>query len=200
MRVTPYFATPLCWEKLSGIDNSDIENYCYKLKDTFPGMPKAGGWQSGMLDLSASELAPVVDNIKQMMLDIALLYDLNANYVLELSNGWININSPGLDQLPNNYFHLHPNFFFSFVYYVKGTPQSGNLSLRSPYNTLKYTVPDKFKQGNPGLFDSSVTNINPEPSMLVGFPSWIEHYANPNNGTEDRISIAFNANITALNE
>jgi len=195
MRVTPYFATPLCWEKIDSINNTTLENYCYYLKDNFLGLHSPGGWQSGMIDLESIELSAVVTSIKEMLKDIANLYNINSKYRLELDNGWVNINNPGLHKLQNNHQHLHPEYFFSFVYYVKGTMQSGFLNLITPNMMLGYVVPDRYKTGNTGVFDSSVTVIPPEPGMLIAFPAWIQHFADPNNGTEDRISIAFNANI-----
>ena len=39
---------------------------------------------------------------------------------------------------------------------------------------------------------SDSASINPQEGLLVLFPSYIEHFVEPNQSSEDRISISFN--------
>ena len=193
MNVMVNFASPLCYNFLD-IDNLGIADYCYSLRQESNSDYPAGGWQSSMLDLNAIELAPLIKEINLMIEDVNDLYKLKREYTLKIQNGWININSPGQDQIPNNYYHLHPEQAISFVYYVKADDNAGNLMLMSPNQMLEYVMPDRlFKDTD--MFNGSRTQIPPTVGKLIAFPSWLMHFAEANNSKSDRISLAFNAKI-----
>lgn len=193
MNVMINFASPLCYNFLD-IDNSAIEKYCYDLKNNSKEWDIPGGWQSGMLDLDAIELAPLIKEINSMIEDVNDLYKLKREYTLKLHNGWVNINNPGRDQIPNNYYHLHPEQAISFVYYVKADDDAGNLMLMSPNQMLEYVMPDRVFNGT-DMFNGSRTQIPPTVGKLIAFPSWLMHFAEANNSKSDRICLAFNAKI-----
>jgi uncharacterized protein (TIGR02466 family) len=194
MNVELYFATPLCYKNIS-IDNAELETYCYKLQKESNAKSIPGGWQSGNLDLSSPEFSNLITNIKAMLKEIRQLYSLNDNILTEIDNGWININSPGLNQLPDNYYHIHPTYFFSFVYYVKAKKDAGSLKMVSTYNNLECMLPDSaYNQLNP--INSSRVLVDPIPGKLIAFPSWISHYVEPNLSNSDRISIAFDIKLS----
>ncbi len=193
MNVMINFASPLCYNFLK-IDNVAIEQYCYNLKNKSKEWDIPGGWQSSMLDLEAIELAPLIKEINSMIEDINDLYKLKREYTLKLQNGWINFNHPGQDQIPNNYYHLHPGQVISFVYYVKADEDAGNLILIDPNPMLSYVMPDRtFNDTN--MFNGTRTHIPPTVGKLIAFPSWLMHFAEANNSKSDRISIAFDAKI-----
>jgi uncharacterized protein (TIGR02466 family) len=193
MNVMINFASPLCYNFLD-IDNSAIEQYCYSLKTNSKEWDIPGGWQSAMLDLDAVELAPLMKEINLMIDDINDLYKLKREFTFKIHNGWVNINNPGRDQIPNNYYHLHPEQAISFVYYVKAEEDAGNLISMSPNQILEYVMPDRLFDGS-NMFNSSRTHIPPTVGKLIAFPSWLMHFAEANNSKSDRISIAFNAKI-----
>jgi uncharacterized protein (TIGR02466 family) len=193
MNVMINFASPLCYNFLD-IDNSAIEQYCYSLKTNSKEWDIPGGWQSSMLDLDATELAPLMKEINLMIDDINDLYKLKREFTFKIQNGWVNINNPGRDQIPNNYYHLHPEQAISFVYYVKAEEDAGNLISMSPNQILEYVMPDRLFDGS-NMFNSSRTHIPPTVGKLIAFPSWLMHFAEANNSKTDRISIAFNAKI-----
>ena len=194
MTVEARFSSPFCI-KILQIENQKIENYCYKLQQESTAEPRLGGWQSGMLDIDAIELKPLVRHVNEMLAEISKLFFIKQPYALVLDNAWMNINAPGLYQLPNNHQHLHPEYFFSFVYYVKTEKDAGNLTLVNPTPLLEFALPDTACNDF-GLFNSSRVQVTPEVNKLIAFPAWIPHFANPNLSTSDRISIAFNAKLT----
>ena len=193
MNVMVNFASPLCYNFLD-IDNTSISDYCYSLRNQSNSDYPAGGWQSAMLDLDAIELAPLIKEINSMIEDVNDLYKLKREFTLKIQNGWININSPGQNQIPNNYYHLHPEQAISFVYYVKADDDAGNLMLMSPNQMLEYVMPDRVFEGT-DMFNGSRTQIPPTVGKLIAFPSWLMHFAEANNSKSDRICLAFNAKI-----
>jgi uncharacterized protein (TIGR02466 family) len=190
-KVSAAFSTPIC-SKFLQIDNQPIEEYCYDLINGLASKP--GGWQSGMLELTDSKLQPLVEQVKEMIKEVSDHYFIQKPYQLELDNAWVNINQPGLEQLPNNRSHLHPEYFFSFVYYVKADPGAGFINLANPTPLLEYALPDLACSGF-GPFNTSRISIAPEAHKLIGFPSWISHSVDPNLSNSNRISIAFNAKL-----
>lgn len=193
MNVDLCFATPLCYKNIS-IDNNALENYCYRLQKESDAKTLPGGWQSGNLDISAPEFISILTSIEAMLKEIRQLYNLNKSVITKIENGWININYPGLDQLPDNYYHIHPGYFFSFVYYVKAKKDAGNLKMASTYNNLEYLLPD-IAYSELNTINSSRILVDPVPGKLIAFPSWVSHYVEPNLSNSDRISIAFDVKL-----
>jgi uncharacterized protein (TIGR02466 family) len=196
MNVDLCFATPLCYKNIS-IDNNALEEYCYKLQKESNTETLPGGWQSGNIDLSSPEFSSVIANIEIMLKEIRQLYNIKKGVLTQIDNGWININYPGLNQLPDNYYHIHPNYFFSFVYYVKAKKDAGSLKMSSTYNSLEYILPD-IAYNELNTINSSRILVDPIPGKLVAFPSWISHYVEPNLSTSDRISIAFDIKLMSI--
>lgn len=189
--VDTFFSTPLVYDNIN-IDNDLLETYCYRLKEISNAPIKAGGWQSGMLDLTDIALRELLTQVQLLMQTVEKVLNIDDRVKLKIENGWVNINSPSNDQLANNYYHSHPQFFFSFVYYLKA--EEGNLILINPSNILEYAVPDQvFSSFN--NFNSSRAAVTPVKGKLIGFPSWVTHFAQPNTGTSDRISLAFNTRL-----
>ena len=194
MNIVPLFSSPLGWNQLT-IPNQPIEDFCYKALSESTAKFKNMGWQSGFLDVETPELKDLVDEVKSNLKYVSELYAIKPEHELKLTNMWININRPGGMGLQNNVMHLHPGKFVSFVYYVKVSPGCGNLHLLSPLEaSVGYAIPDQI-YGQLNMFNSLRWIIAPEVGKLAMFPSWVQHFADPNNSNEDRISIAFNAEL-----
>ena len=84
---------------------------------------------------------------------------------------WININKKTHFNVPHN----HPCCIFSGVFYIKTPYNSGNFAFYRNIHVYK-----------------STELIKPEENMLILFPSHFDHYVEPNNSNQDRISISFN--------
>ena len=85
--------------------------------------------------------------------------------------------------------HNHRNCLWSAVfYYGNYTKKSCPLFFQNPINpSIPYQI-DDVSQRNPMMSDIA---IQPQTNMVIFFPSWINHYSNPNM-EHTRYSLAFN--------
>ena len=98
---------------------------------------------------------------------------------------WANVNREG----DFNRLHNHPGSTWSGTYYVdtgiaQGRRETTPLSLFDPCQGRAVS-----------FFPATVPNfiyVAPEPGLMVLFPSYVPHMVTPHQGSETRISIAFN--------
>lgn len=98
---------------------------------------------------------------------------------------WINMHDRG----GFNFLHVHEGSLLSGSFYVKVPPGSGRFVFRDPrpgviHGYVKGAVPNGYRD----------IQLTPEPALLVLFPCWMEHFVEPHDSDEPRITIAFNAN------
>ena len=98
---------------------------------------------------------------------------------------WINLHDRG----GFNFLHLHEGSLLSGSFYLQVPPGSGDFVLRDPR-------PGVIHGGVKGVVPNGHSDIHLAPStgLLVLFPCWMEHYVEPHDSDEPRITIAFNAN------
>jgi uncharacterized protein (TIGR02466 family) len=101
---------------------------------------------------------------------------------------WVNLHDRG----GFNFLHLHEGSLVSGSFYLQVPPGSGEFVFRDPrpgviHGFIKGAVPNGY----------SDVHLAPSTGLLVLFPCWIEHYVEPHEGDEPRITIAFNANPPA---
>lgn len=171
------------------LNTKKLEIYSFKKKKTDLGkiVSNYGGWQSNFLDLRDPEIESLSSSIMLRVNELKTQLGILNDFYLD--NMWININGPGDFNKP----HIHPGSFFSGAFYIKVNKNSGSLVFKNQYpghecffGNLRLTKSNHFTSGN--------WIIEPEPNMLVLFPSLLEHYVLPNTSKEDRISISFNIN------
>jgi uncharacterized protein (TIGR02466 family) len=148
------------------VDSKYIQ-YAYDMKDNNPSVYKSnkGGWHS-----------PNIVNDSAIRL---LRWDIE-DYVKAIDSSttmnsiWININNYG----HFNERHNHSNSKYSGVYYLSAEADQGDI------------VFDDSRTWD----DSKATkySVAPKSSVLMVFPSWLNHRVLPNNTFKDRISISFN--------
>lgn len=95
---------------------------------------------------------------------------------VKVTEMWGNINYPN----SFNGAHTHSGLI-SGVFYCQVSENSGNLVLINP----------AVRSDGHILRESNFT-ITPQPLALIMFPSWLEHYVEPNRSSDTRISISFN--------
>jgi uncharacterized protein (TIGR02466 family) len=102
---------------------------------------------------------------------------------IKISMSWFNILQKG--QSVN--LHRHEVSVLSAAYYVKTDKDSAGLNFKSP--TDPYRMHEFFVKNT----EYNVKNVEVpcEQGALYLFPSWLEHYTNPNQ-TDERITISFN--------
>ena len=156
-------------------DLKGITKFCNKIKNNFPSVMKSnnGGYQSpSLLHPTLNESKPMWNLFATITKKVANLHRENElSLPLRLSNFWININKKTHFDVPHN----HPCCIFSGVFYIKTPYNSGNFAFYRNIHVYK-----------------STELIKPEENMLILFPSHFDHYVEPNNSNQDRISISFN--------
>jgi uncharacterized protein (TIGR02466 family) len=148
----------------------------------YPG----AGWQTPH-DLTQREaFDEVFDAIGEVVRECAGADDIPEAIAPTVTGAWSNIESPG-DFVR---VHMHPWSVFSGVYYVKSEDNSGDLFLMDPRPGASAVYwPTK------AVTERGAINIQPRPGLLVLFPSWLEHYTDPNQSDDERVCISFNTHF-----
>jgi uncharacterized protein (TIGR02466 family) len=172
-------------------DFQNLRNYCYELRKKSEGvhMSNVGGWQSsGFMDENVF-FHQIEDDINFVKKTLQLTH-----LKLFLQNCWFNIN------YKNNYNrqHVHPGSFLSGVLYMKVPKNSGNIVFLDHSFNIRTSYEENFRIQNElplnNVF-SKEWKYTPTENLLLIFPSWLEHYVEPNMSDEERISIAFNIGV-----
>jgi uncharacterized protein (TIGR02466 family) len=189
--ITEFFSFPII-EEIIDIDRKELIDFSYELKKNTKGSIKSNvfSFQSDNINLELPILKPLIENIVHQCNIMHDFIGLKKNLRPNVSNLWINIHPKGGANIP----HSHPGSYFSGVYYPKCDEQSGKLFFIHPASNYEY------HNNNHTIDNFTIKNgaravIVPQNNKLVIFPSWGVHYVTPNESENDRISIAFNANI-----
>jgi uncharacterized protein (TIGR02466 family) len=136
-----------------------------------------GGYQSPNIPMESyfpsiyKALMPNLENIEK---------DIGFNF--KVANTWLNINRKN----EFNKAHVHPGFALSAVCYLQVNDDSGNIVFENPTAAKYFPIPDTIDP----FF--GVYWLKPVTGGVFVFPSYLEHYVEPNKSSIDRISIAFN--------
>jgi len=98
---------------------------------------------------------------------------------------WINLHDRG----GFNFLHMHEGSLLSGSFYLQVPPGAGEFVFRDPRPGV---IHGYVKGGVPN--GHADVHLRPSDGLLVLFPCWMEHYVEPHDGDEPRITIAFNAN------
>jgi uncharacterized protein (TIGR02466 family) len=172
------------------LDLPNITQYCYSIKEIDPGVVNSnyGGWHSSNLEFNNASLQPLIFKIKNRVQKI--LESLNMNQRFKISNMWVNINQSNTFNLS----HRHPFSLLSGVFYVDVKKNCGDLVFKNP-NILHDSYITSADISIYNGFNSYLWKISPNENDLVIFPSWVEHYTEPNQSNCDRVSISFNIEL-----
>ena len=146
-------------------------------------------WDAPCVQTFEKRVAQMMTSLTRAMLS---KQGQNIGYDYRL-HGWANINRNGCYANVHN----HPNWVWSGVYFVTsgepdpGDSQNGKLELLDPR-----TVTTSVK----GLIARDRPLVEPQPGMMVVFPSWLHHQVHPFFGKGERISIAFNVDVRPIDE
>jgi len=171
------------------VDVENIIQYCLHLKNTDKGrvISNLCGWQSNDLE----EIPESIQKLKELI-ELNLNYygrQLYFNKQLYLDNMWININ----EYKDSNKPHMHPKSVLSGVFYLNVHNDTGTLKFYNPLSELiDYVLNDNLNKYMPE--NCCTWTVIPNRSMLLLFPSWLQHSVEPNlNKNIKRISISFNS-------
>ena len=167
--------------------NPYLEKHIIEWSNQDKGVSKTNvnGWHSQTDMNHKKEYEPLIKELFQMQNEIIQEEYLDMEH--RIGNMWANINPHG----GYNNSHIHPNSLFSGVYYIKGQPNSGRLSLMDPRPGVQHCMPTRKKEKLPRELWRE-TYYDPVPGRLIMFPSWMWHKVESNKSNDIRISVSFN--------
>ena len=178
---TPYWHT-MIWEFMRSETrvtfNEDFTNWILGVKEKEKSVKKSnrGGWQSDLYKPDG-EFKPLVNEIVEFCKHLPL--DIKEIRIPQL---WVNVNKKG----DWNVIHQHGTFHLSGTYYVKVPKNSGRIVFRDPRPSAisNMFMVDRFDKGE-------CKNINTMEGLLAVWPSYLDHFVEPSQTDEERISISF---------
>jgi uncharacterized protein (TIGR02466 family) len=181
--------------------NAGLADYALRLRTAEPGVAKsnAGGWHSAGNIFEREE--PLIGVLAQHLQEAIQYVSIVAKHVTAprvnfkaTLDGWINVNGRGDYNIP----HYHPGNTWSGVYYIRtgsdvpDRSTSGRIEFLDPRTRCESLGPSD------GLRHSGSIWISPADGMLLIFPSYLEHYVHPYQGSGERITLAFNSLVQEL--
>jgi uncharacterized protein (TIGR02466 family) len=179
------------------IDNKSIIEYAHKLKkENIKGasVSNIGGWQSQNINLNDEPVKPLFDYITKTINEIHKKVGMSESCHQVISEAWININGKG----HANAQHSHAGGFFSGVYYMQCEENQGHINFINPIMGHQYTM-KRFMADSWNEFNAGKWKVVSKTNSLIIFPSWLEHYVEPNLVDKERVSISFNTLIEKNN-
>jgi uncharacterized protein (TIGR02466 family) len=167
--------------------NAHLEAAAYRLREkdrTGVANTNMAGWQSRDNLQDQPEFSDFLTGILQIARQIGESQNYLPDAVYRLQ-AWVNINPPSAW----NQVHIHPDCHLSGCYYVRTPPDCGGIYFRDPRKLGLMTRPPIGRETH---FTATEARMRPEAGRLYVFPSWLEHGVEPNRGSSERISIAFN--------
>ena len=162
------------------LQSVDYRSYITKMTNTTPTVIKnnIGGWQS-------NNLLHDIPIFKELFSEISYICDAVASEYLKIQvsgyidSAWANVNY----KHSLNLAHIREGDL-SGTFHLKAPDNSGNLIFINP------AVRSQSQK-------ISINNfvVVPEELAIIIFPSWLEHYVEPNKSDEQRITISFNYKI-----
>ena len=113
-----------------------------------------------------------------------LKYDVEDIVITDM---WANVLKSG----ENHPAHTHSNNFLSGVYYLHSS-QGASIMFRDPRPAADVITPRK-KETN--VTNASLLRYASKQNRAIFFPSWLQHWVEPNKSTNNRISIAWNIQV-----
>ena len=190
MRCDLHFPMPV-WFEETKLNNDIRVRFCDKIKGMDPQGRKRsnkGGWQSRDIhEGEHPEMSSLETLVNRLSKDCML--DLGYDCPPVLHNFWINRNN----RYDSNDLHNHPGAIVSGVYYVKSSPDSGDLIFPRP--SADSFILAGGAENRMTHFNAWAGRYTPKPGMLYFFLAHMSHYVDLNNSDQERISIAFNIGV-----
>ena len=168
---------------LFSLDTKKIKKETLHIKSQDKGrtVSNYGGWQSKNFVTMNQNFKILFDNINTSVKKVEKHLKLKKE--LSLRDYWCNINYFGSFNRP----HTHEGCTVSGVYYVDVHKNSGNIIFINRNLNSYYKEINSYNE-----YNSSTWKIEPEKNLCVLFPSYLNHYVEPNLNKKERISISFN--------
>ena len=182
-----FFPTPIYVEDIGSPElNKHLEESILLLSKKDPGIKKSNvkGWHSKNDIYNMPEYEELVNLLFKMQNKIYKEEGLEPHPVI--GNMWANINPKG----GFNTSHIHSNALWSGAYYVKTPNNCGKLAIKDPRAISLMTLPRYNKKLQPCQWKQ--VYYEAVAGRCIMFPAWLEHFVEPNQSNELRISISFN--------
>jgi uncharacterized protein (TIGR02466 family) len=159
----------------------DYVDCIFEIKDSNPSVKKSnfGGYQTHDNLHKIPVFREFVTSLEKIGANIFSEYTDNKIQNMQITELWGNINNHG----DFNGAHVHGGVL-SGVFYIKTPINCGKLIFKNP-----------AVRSDAHLIRMKDYPIIPEPLACIIFPSWLEHYVEPNMSDEERISLSFNLNV-----
>lgn len=191
--VQELFPTPL-W--VVDLPPSDAVAFNAKLKAEIesiisprPKVPSGSNWQTPQDLHTRPGFADFTKLVETVAASVSQYLQVES-FPMMITGCWANINPTGSYHPTHN----HPNNYLSGVYYVAVPPTGSHLVFQDPRPVM---IMPRTKLGR---VTANAAVAQAQPGRMVLFPSWLRHHVPSNEGTTDRISIAFNLMFTSFAE
>jgi len=178
---TPYWHT-MIWEFMRSETrvtfNEDFTSWIQGEMEKNKSVRKSnrGGWQSDSYE-PKGEFEPLVKEITEFCRHLPL----NIKQI-SIPQLWVNVNKRG----DWNIIHQHGQYHLSGTYYVKVPKDSGQLVFRDPRPSA---IGNAFI--NYDFDKGEFKKINLVEGLLMIWPPYLDHFVEPSQTDEERISISF---------
>ena len=191
------FSSPIVWFKLRNSEqlNAKLLKDCESWRSNSQGISRSNkkGWHSenDLFHRPEASFKALCEAIHQCILAVTRKSapSLEFDNIEIQYNGWININPTNAFNSP----HRHAGYMWSGTYYVRipesADKYSGVIEFFDPRNL---DMSNRIKESE--MFAERL-KFNPKSGELVIFPSYLLHWVTPNQESDERVSIAFNARI-----
>jgi uncharacterized protein (TIGR02466 family) len=169
------------------LNNQELAQHIINWSQQDQGVKKTNvtGWHSQTDMHTKPEYKSLVDELFIFIKEIWKEEWLDRAPVL--GNMWANINYKDGYNKP----HVHPNTLFSGVYYIKTSPNCGQLICTDPRPGIQTVMPTRIK-GKPPKDLWREVHLDPIEGRIIIFPAWLWHSVEPNESNDIRISVSFN--------
>jgi uncharacterized protein (TIGR02466 family) len=192
--VQELFPTPLWVVDLASADavafNARLKAEIESIGSPRPKVPSGSNWQTPQ-DLHTRPGFADFTRLVEIVAKSVAQYLQVEQFPLMITGCWANINPPGSYHPTHN----HPNNYLSGVYYVAVPDTGSHLVFQDPRPVL--IMP---RTATIGRVTANACIAQPQPGRMVIFPSWLRHHVPSNEGTTERVSIAFNLMFTDFAE
>ena len=183
--VQEVFPTPLWVVDLPAAEavafNVKLKAEIDKIISPRPKVPTGSNWQTPQDLHTRPPFADFANLVETILRSIAQYLEVE-QFPMMITGCWANINPPGTYHPTHN----HPNNYLSGVYYV-AVPETGTHLVFQDPRPVMITPRTKLSR-----ITANAAVTQAQPGRMVIFPSWLRHHVPSNEGTTERISIAFN--------
>ena len=172
------------------LDNEKLSEIILEKEKTEPSMvlSNQGGWQSKNTLHYDEGFSGVVDLVKENLSTVCSYQNYKKGKTFTLTSMWASVNR----YKDSNLKHIHGRSDWSWAYYVSVPKGSGRLIFCDPRLRRSMYEKEELLQNldNPSQYGEY--KIIPSVGKLIIFPSYLEHYVEPNLTKQPRISISGN--------